>query len=353
MGSIDPLRLNRTAAVVGLEGAVVSERERGLFAETRPAGFILFARNCIDPHQVTALIRACREAVEDPAAPVLIDQEGGRVARLKSPHWQALPPLRSIGKLAESDPEAGKEAAWLHARLIAADLEPLGITINCSPVLDLGLEGQTSAIGDRAFSSDPAIVAALGRATIEGYLAGGILPVIKHLPGHGRAKVDSHADLPLVDCAADELAAADWRPFEANADAPLGMTAHILFSQVDATACGTQSSTIIQEIIRDKIGFEGALFSDDLSMQALGGSLGERAGLARRAGCDLALHCNGDFAEMSAVLEAAGPLEGDSLLRVEQALARRKAPEPFDSDAGRRRLDGLLGGAEPFSQAVG
>jgi len=275
------------------------------------------------------------------------------VARLKPPHWPALPALRRIGEFAERDPDSAKEAAWLHARLIAADLEPLGITVNCSPVLDLGLAGQTEAIGDRAFSDDPEIVAALGHATIEGYLAGGVLPVIKHLPGHGRASADSHLSLPCVEAERPALAEADWLPFRANAEAPLGMTAHILFPELDPSACATQSAAVIQDVIRGEIGFDGALLSDDLSMEALGGSLGERAAIARRAGCDLALHCNGVFDEMTAVLDAAGPLDGEALIRVERALARRRAPEPFDVALGRRRLLDLLATVERPSQALG
>ncbi|MGI9508259.1 MAG: glycoside hydrolase family 3 N-terminal domain-containing protein, partial [Geminicoccaceae bacterium] len=222
---------NAAAAIVGVAGTSLNAAERALFSRARPAGFILFARNCSDSEQVTGLIRALRSSIDNAHAPVLIDQEGGRVARLKPPHWLALPPLRALGELAERDLRAASEAARLHARLIASDLEPLGITVNCSPVLDLGLPGQTEAIGDRAFSADPAVVSALGRATIEGYLAGGILPVIKHLPGHGRATVDSHADLPCVAADGHTLGEADWLPFKANAEAPLGMTAHILFSE--------------------------------------------------------------------------------------------------------------------------
>lgn len=345
--------LKATAAIVGIAGTAVYDAERALFARKRPLGFILFARNCESPDQVRALIRELRSCVEDPAAPVLIDQEGGRVARLKPPQWPALPPLRRIGELALLDLEAAKDAAWLHARLTATDLEPLGITINCSPVLDLGLSGQTEAIGDRAFSDDPETVAILGRSTIEGYLAGGILPVIKHLPGHGRATVDSHADLPCVEAERDVLAKADWLPFKANAEAPLGMTAHILFQELDQGACATQSKVIVDEIIRGEIGFEGALLSDDLSMQALGGSLGRRAALAREAGCDLALHCNGVFDEMAAVLEAAGSLDGQALLRVERALAARRAPQPFDPAAGRERLLRRLDPFELTNSAVG
>ena len=335
--------LRVAAAIVGMAGTVLSPDERELFAGHRPHGFILFARNCETPGQVAALVQDVRSVIGDHRAPVFIDQEGGRVARLKPPHWPALPPLRRIGELALSDLNAAKDAAWTHARLIAAALEPLGITVNCSPVLDLGLPGQTEAIGDRAFSDDPEIVAVLGEATIQGYLAGGILPVIKHLPGHGRALMDSHKDLPCVETDRDLLACTDWLPFKANAGAPLGMTAHILFRALDHQACATQSKAIIDEIIRGEIGFEGALLSDDLSMEALGGPLGERAAFALEAGCDLALHCNGDIDEMRSVLETVGPLDGAARSRVERAMAERRAPEPFDVEAGDDHLQHLLG----------
>lgn len=330
------------AAIVGVASHSLSPAERRLFEAERPLGFILFARNCEHPDQVKALIQELRGSIDDPNAPVLIDQEGGRVTRLKPPVWSPICALRRIGELAGSDLGMAKEAARLHARLIAADLEPLGITVNCAPVLDLGLDGQTEAIGDRAFSDDPNVVAELGQAMIQGYLEGGILPVIKHLPGHGRALVDSHLELPRVEAKLDELKAQDWLPFRACGSAPFAMTAHILYRALDQDAPATQSSRIIDEVIRGEIGFEGALMSDDLSMEALGGSLFERAGRALAAGCDLALHCNGKLDEMSQVLAAAGPLEGEARRRVDQALARRGAPLPFDPEAGRKRLDELL-----------
>ena len=342
-----------TAAIVGIAGTELCAAEREVFVERQPIGFILFARNCKDPQQVSTLVRNLRETVDHTDVPVLIDQEGGRVARLRPPHWPRRLPLRPIGDLARYDRDAALEAAWLHARIIAADLLPLGITVNCSPVLDLGLDGQTDAIGDRAFSGDPDIVAALGQATIDGYLAGGVLPVIKHLPGHGRATVDSHVDLPRVQAGRSDLAEADWLPFKANAGAPVGMTAHILFPELDPSACATQSARIIQEVIRGEIGFGGLLLSDDLSMEALGGSLGERAARARQAGCDLALHCNGNLAEMTAVLDAAGPLLGKARARFDEALDRRlREPEPFDLSAGSDRLATLLDPAGSAREAA-
>lgn len=330
------------AAIVGVAGASVSAEERALFARHPPLGFILFGRHCLTPAGVAELINELRAAVGRPDAPVLIDQEGGRVMRLCPPSWPARPAARALGRLAERDLALGREAAWLHARLIAAELHGLGITVNCAPVLDLGQPATTAAIGDRAFSSDPAVVAALGLATIDGYLAGGILPVIKHLPGHGRATVDSHVGLPVVDATLAELAAADWLPFRACALSPLAMTAHVLYPALDEQRPATLSAPVIDRVIRGEIGFAGGLLSDDLSMGALGGRLGERAAAALAAGCDVALHCNGVFAELVEVLEAAPPLAGPAAARLTGALARRPAPLPFDVAAGEARLAALL-----------
>ena len=325
---------------------MLADDERALFRERNPWGFILFARNCAAPDQVRALIDDLRACVGRADAPVLIDQEGGRVARLCPPHWPARPPVRRLGELAERDSQAGIEAAWLHARLIAADLSPLGISVVCAPVLDLALPGRTRAIGDRALAADPQLVARLGQAMVDGFLAGGVLPVIKHLPGHGRARRDSHVGLPTVSAGTEAMARADWLPFRACRSAPFAMTAHVLYPALDPAQPATSSPTIIAEVIRGAIGFAGALLSDDLSMGALCGSLGERSAAARAAGCDMALHCNGDFAEMVAVLDAAGPLEGASAARAAAALACAHAPHAFDAVAGEARFAHLLGAVE-------
>jgi beta-N-acetylhexosaminidase len=330
------------AAIVGVAGLVLGDAERALLRESAPWGFILFARNCADPDQVRALVGELRATVGRPDAPVLIDQEGGRVARLCPPHWPARPPARRLGQLAERDRAAGIEAAWLQGRLIAAELTPLGINVACAPVLDLALPGQTRAIGDRALAADPELVGVLGQAMIDGFLAGGVLPVIKHLPGHGRARQDSHVRLPVVAADGEELASADWLPFRACRAAPLAMTAHVLYPALDAAHPATLSPTIIARVIRDAIGFRGVLLSDDLSMGALSGSLGARTAKARAAGCDIALHCNGDLVEMTEVLNAAGPLEGESAARAEAALARAPALQAFDPPNGEARLAGLL-----------
>jgi beta-N-acetylhexosaminidase len=336
-----------TAAIVGIAGLELGAAERRLFRARNPWGFILFARNCASPAQLQRLVDQLRAAVGRDEAPVLIDQEGGRVMRLRPPHWPARPPLRAIGRLAELDHAAGREAAWLHGRLIAADLAPLGISVDCAPVLDLALPGRTSAIGDRALSADPALVGSLGRAMIEGFLAGGVLPVIKHLPGHGRARLDSHLALPEVSARVATLRASDWPPFRACADAPFAITAHVCYRSLDPDSPATLSERIIREVIRGEIGFAGALLSDDLSMGALEGTLGERAARARAAGCDLALHCNGCYDEMVEVLDAAGALEGEAALRAARAIARLRPPEPFDVARGQARFDDLLAAVAP------
>jgi beta-N-acetylhexosaminidase len=345
LGAVAPDRPVK-AAIVGVAGLVLGEHERALLREHAPWGFILFARNCADPDQVRALVDDLRATVGRADAPVLIDQEGGRVARLGPPNWPMRPPARRIGQLAERDRAAGIDAAWLHGRLIARDLSPLGVSVVCAPVLDLAQPGQTPAIGDRAFAADPELVALLGQAMIEGFLAGGVLPVIKHLPGHGRARQDSHIGLPVVGAAAEQMADADWLPFRACRAAPFAMTAHVLYPALDAARPATLSATIISAVIRDAIGFAGALLSDDLSMGALSGSLGERTAAARAAGCDIALHCNGKFAEMTEVLDAAGFLDGASAARAATALAGAPPPQAFDGPGGEARLAGLLDALE-------
>ncbi len=343
----DPAGRPPAAAIVGVAGPELEAVERALFEARPPFGFILFARNCRRPDQLRRLIGDLRAAVGRPDAPVLIDQEGGRVARLGPPHWPAHGAARPIGKLAEHDPEAGLQAAWLHARLIAADLEPLGITVDCAPVLDLALRGRTAAIGDRAFAAEPALVGELGLAMIEGLLAGGVLPVIKHLPGHGRARVDSHAALPVVDAGLGRLRATDFQPFRICRGAPFAMTAHVLYPALDPERPATLSARIIAEVIRGELGIAGCLLSDDLGMGALEGGAGERAAAARAAGCDLAVHCNGRYAELVEVLAAAGPLEGAAAGRAAQALRERRRPEPLDREAAQVRLEALLAGVEP------
>ena len=332
------------AVILGCEGTVLNSGEKTLFADADPLGFILFQRNCEAPDQVRALVEALRGTLGRPDAPVLIDQEGGRVARLKPPHWQALPPAGRIGALWPGNPEAATEAAWTQGRLLAGDLQPLGINVDCAPVLDLVFEGADAIIGDRAFGADPDVVSRLGRALCDGLMAGGVLPVIKHLPGHGRATADSHKALPIIDTDRASLDDSDFAPFRALADMPLAMTAHILFTAIDTECPVTTSARTISELIRGQLGFDGLLLSDDLSMEALDGDLGQRTRASLAAGCDVALHCNGDSSEMEQVCEAAGPLSEAADRRWRSARSRiAGAPsEPADRVALRSRLDALL-----------
>lgn len=277
-------------------------------------------------------------------APVLVDQEGGRVARLKPPHWPVYPPAAAFARLAVRDAEAAETAARLGARLIANDLAPLGFTIDCAPVLDVPARDGHDIIGDRAYGDSPNLVARLGRAACEGFLAGGVLPVIKHIPGHGRATADSHLELPRVDAPLADLRAVDFAPFKALADMPCGMTAHVLFTAIDPDRPATTSPAAIGGVIRGEIGFNGLLFSDDLSMQALSGTVAERAAAALAAGCDVALHCNGDLDEARGVAAVAGPMSDAAYSRWTAAKARMHAPDALDPDAARARLGELLDG---------
>jgi beta-N-acetylhexosaminidase len=330
------------AAIFGCAGTQLAEAERRFFARVDPAGFILFARNVADPAQLRELTGTLRQAVGRDVR-VLVDQEGGRVQRLKPPHWRAAPPPGRLGDLAAHDPAGASLAVRINARLIGAELSAVGIDTVCSPSLDLRLAGAHQVIGDRAFSADPAIVAALGRAACEGFFEAGITPVIKHLPGHGRSQVDSHLHLPVVAAPLAELAASDFRPFRELADMPLGMTGHLLIRAVDAERPATISSRVIAEVIRGHIGFKGVLISDDLSMEALAGSVQARAAAAIAAGCDIALHCNGKLAEMEAIAEAVPALAPQVATRL--AAARPPVPEqPVDAAEALRRLDQLLAG---------
>ena len=330
------------ATIFGCAGEELGAGERRFFAEADPAGFILFRRNCRSPAQVCGLVEALRGAIGRPAAPVLIDQEGGRVARLRPPHWRRYPSAARIAALA--DPTAA-DAARLGARLIADDLAKLGITVDCLPVLDLPDAAADPVIGDRAYGAEPDRVARLGRAVCEGLLAGGVLPVLKHIPGHGRARVDSHYACPVVESGHQELSRADFAPFRALAAMPWAMTAHIVYRALDPAAPATLSRRVIDDIVRGEIGFEGVLVSDDLSMRALGGSLGERARRALDAGCDLALHCNGDPAEMEEIAAAARPMTPEAAARLARGEAMRGRRAAFDREEAEHRFDELLAAA--------
>lgn len=333
-------------AIFGCAGPTLTDDERTFFAETRPLGFILFARNVETPDQVRALCAALRETVGQHDAPILIDQEGGRVARLKPPHWRAAPPARTFGDLWDGDAEVAKRAAFLNAHLIGLELAALGINVDCAPVLDVPVEGAHDIIGDRAFHADPAIIAALGRAFADGLLQAGVLPVIKHIPGHGRSKADSHEELPVVDAARDDLAQ-DIAPFAALADLPLAMTAHVLYTALDPERPATTSPTVIENTIREQIGFVGLLMSDDISsnMKALPGSYSDRARDSLDAGCDAVLHCDGDFAAMQEVAAALPPLSGQAAVRWGQAAFAIVEPKPLDPAAAQDELAALLAAA--------
>lgn len=333
----------RSRAIYGCAGTSLSAEERDFFRDTRPWGFILFARNISDSAQVKVLIAQLRETVGDASAPVLIDQEGGRVARLKPPHWKARSPAARFGALHATNPEVAREATYLNARLIAHDLSELGINVDCLPVLDVPVAGAHDIIGDRAFAADPATIIALGRAQIEGLMDGGVLPVMKHIPGHGRAGADSHLALPRVSASAEELSASDFVTFRSLDQCPIAMTAHVVYESIDPQRPATTSPKVIRDVIRGEIGFEGLLMSDDLSMKALDGPLSVRAKAALFAGCDLALHCNGDMEEMRDVATEVKNLEGAALKRSAQALSHLAAPSPFDPAAAEARLDLLLG----------
>ena len=308
-------RPNPAAVIFGCAGERLQVDERGFFADADPLGFILFQRNCREPEQIRDLVSALRDSVGRDDAPVLIDQEGGRVQRLGPPHWRRRTAWRGFGDMAADrglDPAI--EAARINAREMAGELVDLGIDVNCLPLLDVPVPGGHGVIGDRAFSNDPEIVAALGRAVCEGLLSEGVTPVIKHIPGHGRATVDSHSSLPAVDAPAEALEA-DFAPFRALRDMPWAMTAHVVYGAFDADAPATVSRNVIQQVIRGSIGYEGLLVSDDICMRALTGGPGARARAALDAGCDVVLHCNGDFDEMGETILGADPMSGRAMAR--------------------------------------
>jgi beta-N-acetylhexosaminidase len=317
------------AVIFGCAGPDLTADERAFFRDTDPLGFILFARNVDTRERTRRLVDDLRASVMRAEAPVLIDQEGGRVARLKLPHWRAAPPARVLGELYARNPERGLEACRLNARLLAADVASIGADVDCLPVLDLGHPETHTVIGDRAFADRPEAVAALGRAAAEGLLAEGVLPVMKHMPGHGRATVDSHHGLPRITAPRPTLESTDFLPFKLLSDLPWGMTGHLLVEAVDPAEAVTVSARGVKEIIRGHIGFDGLLLSDDLSMQALGGTLGSRAERALAAGCDIALHCNGRMDEMTDVASRTGPMTAAASRRFEMGrrfLARHRDP---------------------------
>ncbi len=326
------------AFIAGCAGLALTADEVAFFRAADPWGLILFKRNVADRGQLRALTAAFRASVGRPDAPVLIDQEGGRVQRMGPPEWLAYPAAGRIGALPTGEAE---DAARLIGRLIAHDLHEVGITIDCAPVLDVAESGTHAVIGARAWSDEPDRVAALGRAFADGLLSGGVAPVIKHIPGHGRARVDSHHELPLVD-ASREVLARDFAPFRALADLPMAMTAHVVYRAIDPDRPATCSAKVVNDVIRGAIGYRGLVMSDDLSMKALEGPFEARAAALFDAGLDLALHCNGDLAEGRAVASATPPLAGLSLERARAALATLHRPQPLDVEAARGQLASII-----------
>ncbi|MBL4790169.1 MAG: beta-N-acetylhexosaminidase [Kordiimonadaceae bacterium] len=295
--------------IFGCEGPVLTDQERFFFSKEKPLGFILFARNIVDRKQVAALTADLKRTIGRHKVPILIDQEGGRVQRLTEPHWRKYPPMAAFGEMALKDPTLAASALRLNCKLIADDLRKVGINVNCAPLIDVPQPNGDDVIGDRAFAPDPGLVSALGRIASDAFQEAGVLPVIKHLPGHGRATADSHHELPVVEASLEELESKDFIPFQALKDAPFGMTAHILYSAIDPVNPATLSKLVIARAIRMKIGFKGLLMTDDMSMKALDGELGDLAVRSLEAGCDIILHCNGIMREMKQI---AAPLKMDT-----------------------------------------
>jgi beta-N-acetylhexosaminidase len=329
------------AFISGCAGTSLSDHEIRFFAEAEPWGFILFKRNCDSPDQIRRLTASLRDSVGR-NAPILIDQEGGRVQRLAEPHWPAYPAARVFGELYTRDADKARRAAYLGAELIAQDLLAVGIDVDCIPCLDVPVEGAHDVIGRRAYALWPDVVADLGRSATEGLMAGGVLPVMKHIPGHGRAGVDSHLALPIVDTDAETLSRIDFAPFKALNDLPMAMTAHVVYQALDPDHPATLSPTIIRDVVRQAIGFSGCLITDDLSMKALSGAVADKASAALAAGADIALHCNGDLAEMRELAAVVPVLSGLPLDRCNRALAFRRAPAAMDEAAARAEFAALI-----------
>ncbi len=329
-----------SATILGPEGPRLSPDEALFFAEAQPWGFIVFARNIEDPVQLLALTSDLRAAVGRDA-PILIDQEGGRVQRMRAPHWRQWRP--ALDQMAQAGPLRAARAMRLRARIIAHELRSVGIDVNCMPLADVARDTTHPILKNRLYGTEPDTVIGAGRAVADGLMAGGVLPVLKHLPGYGLGEVDSHLTLPRVAAPLEELKRVDFAAFRPLVHLPLGMTAHIVYEALEDELPATLSAAMIK-LIREEIGFKGALMTDDLSMGALPGPIGERAARARAAGCDLILHCNGDAAEMAQVVAEAGTLTGASLARADAALALRRSPEPLDIETAEADLADLLDG---------
>lgn len=332
------------AVISGCAGLELTVEERRFFAQSNPWGLILFKRNCESPSQVKALTQSFRDVVARKDAPVFIDQEGGRVQRMGPPvvEWRKYPPAAAFGRLYENSPTLALRAARFVGLLMATDLIDVGITANCIPVLDLPQPGASAIINDRAYHSRPEPAAMLARAHMAGFVDGGVLPVMKHIPGHGRAEVDSHLELPVIKASRRDLESHDFVPFAGLADCPMAMTAHVVLTAIDPKNPATQSRKVVRDIIRKQLGFNGLLMTDDLSMKALKGSFTEKVAASLAAGIDILLHCNGDMSEMLEVAKAAGQLRGKALARARIALKTRRKPARFDQKAALADLQLVL-----------
>ncbi len=330
-----------TAVIFGCNGTSLNSDEIAFFKEVNPWGFILFGRNIESLDQVALLCASLRETVGW-HAPILIDQEGGRVQRIKPPLARKYPSGAVLGEIYAQDHERGLRAAWLMSRLHAFDLHRIGINVDCLPVLDVPVPGAHDVIGNRAYGHDADTVSAMGAAAADGLKAGGLLPVIKHMPGHGRGGADSHHALPVVDATVAELQEQDFEPFRRLNGELMAMSAHVVYSAIDATAPATTSSKVINDIIRSHIGFDGLLMSDDVSMNALAGSIGERTAAINQAGCDMVLHCNGVMAEMQAVANNAILLEGEAKRRAANVVSGFRIPDASDEGALAAEFSSLL-----------
>lgn len=330
------------AAIYGLEGFTLTDDERSLFRDAEPAGFILFRRNCENPDQLLRLTDSLRALSGRDDVPVLIDQEGGRVARMRPPEWPAFPAAEKFSNLYQVAPSSAIEAVRSNARALGLMLRSAGINVNALPLLDVRQEGATDIIGDRSLGSQPMQVSALGRAVLDGMASAGVVGIIKHMPGHGRALVDSHKELPVVTATAEELET-DLEPFERLSKAPMGMTAHVVYTAWDAERPSSLSPIVIQDIIRERIGFDGLLMSDDIGMEALKGDAGTRAAGVVAAGCDLALHCSGKMDEMLLVAAAVPALGAEGHDRLSRAMAgTRIEPDGIDFAEEIAKRDDLL-----------
>lgn len=331
-----------SAAILAPAGTTLTADERAFFADARPTGYILFRRNVEDRAQLRALTDSLRALEGHDEVPILIDQEGGRVARMRPPEWPAFPSGEAFDRLYQLAPSSAIEAARVNARALGLMLNEVGVTIDCLPMLDVRQPGATDIVGDRALGSDPMQVSALGRAILDGLASAGVLGVIKHIPGHGRALVDSHKELPVVD-AGEDLLAIDLEPFERLRDAAMGMTSHLLYTQWDAARPASQSRTVIHDIIRGRIGFDGFLMSDDIDMGALAGDHATRAAACIAAGCDAVLQCDGQMEHMVSTAAAAGDLTPEAEARLARAMAMRFTPDDeMDFAAAIAKRDELL-----------